>query len=166
MSPPQWLIEYWKNNTSWIKRYQRESWSVNAQLCNIDYDKNSTLWNVKNIKLLEQYIKKNSTKLTKELILYRGTENISPLMSNFDYKMNNCQYISTSKSRAIAKEFTRKNGFLHILYCQKGILIYDMKNDYENDGVKREKEVLILPNHQLILLEFKKNIVKWKISIK
>lgn len=163
MTPPQWLIEYWKNNKSWIKRYQRESWSINAELCGIPYDKDSTLWTKTNIRKFNKFMNENSIKLKKELILYRGTENVSPLMTELCYQMKNCQYLSTTKSRSIAKEFMGKKGYLHILYCKKGTKIYDMKDDYDSP-VKREKEVLILPNHQLTLLEFKNNIVKWEIK--
>ena len=102
---------------------------------------------------------KNHIKLQKDIILFRGTTDVNPLMNGFCYKLKNCQYISTNLSKKIAKEFTGKNGYLHILYCKKGIKIYD--NDVT---IKREKEILILPNHQLTLLEFKNNVVKWKVE--
>ncbi len=166
MAPPKWLVEYWENNKSWSKRFQRESWSINAELCGIDYDKTATLWNNETIKEFNDFMNKNSTIVNKKITLYRGTENMSPTMQQLCYPMKNCQYLSTSKSKAIAKEFMgRKNkGYLHIFYCQKGVRIYDMKDDYGSDKVKREKEVLILPNQKLTIFELKKNIVKWNVE--
>lgn len=36
-------------------------------------------------------------------------------------EMTNCHFMSTSKSLAIAKEFARKNCYIHKFICKKGL---------------------------------------------
>ena len=97
------------------------------------------------------------------LTLYRGTTTFSPTFHPLCETMVNCQYMSTTKDKAIAKEFGRK-GFLHVFKLEKGVPIFDMKDMYGSDPVKREKEVLIYPGAQLKLEGIEGNVFTWTVS--
>jgi hypothetical protein len=60
--------------------------------------------------------------------------------------------MSMSKDKGIAREFTgalRKRGgvgYVHVLHLRPGVCVYDMKREYGDNAVSREKEVVLLPN--------------------
>jgi len=165
MSPPKHLIEYWKNNPSWPKRYIQTSAELNWTLCGISYTKEDSLWTPEAISEFNTFMKKHSKPLPKMTILYRGTSVPSPTMSPLEDVIVNCQYMSTTKSKAIAEEFNwKKKGYVHILHCQRGVRVYDFENDYGDDPVKREQEVLILPGHVLTMVGMKDHTIVWKVS--
>jgi len=78
--------------------------------------------------------------------------------------MTSCQFMSTSKSLAIAKEFAGKEGFIHVLHCAKGVEVYDFKNVYGDMPVKREKEVLVYPGCTLNFISKKGNVLHWNVT--
>ena len=77
--------------------------------------------------------------------------------------MTNCQYLSTTKSKAIANEFGRK-GYLHVFKLEKGVPIYDMEDIYGPDDPKREKEVLIYPGAKLTLQSVNGRVFTWSVT--
>lgn len=164
MAPPKWLVDYWKEETNWIKRFIRGSFELNIRLCSSEkLDDKDTMWKPPAIREFLKYANKVVEK-SKEITLYRGTTVPSPTMSHFDFELKNCQFMSTTKSLAIAKEFAYKGGYIHVLHLKKGVSIYDIKDLYSNDGVKREKEVIIYPGCTLKLLAFSKNTFHWEVS--
>jgi hypothetical protein len=164
MAPPKWLVEYWKQEPNWIKRFQRGT-ELNAFLCGTPlYRRSDTLWTPAAIKQFKTYMNRVKQLAPEGLTLYRGTSMPSPTYHPLCAEMSNCQFLSTSKSKSIAAEFGRK-GFLHIFKLEKGVAIYDMKDIYGTDPVKREKEVLLYPGATMSLVSLKGNTFTWKVSV-
>jgi hypothetical protein len=165
MAPPLWLKIYWDSEPSWIKRYIQSS-EINAIMCkNNIFKREHTMWTNENIKKFNNFMNKNYTEISKPIKLYRGSWYISPTFSPFLENIKNCQYISTSKSKAIASEFTGQRGYLHIFHLEPGVKIYDLQHDYGDNLIKREKEVLIYPKMKLTLISYKNNILNWKVNV-
>ena len=162
---PTWLIDLWKQETNWVRRYLHGSYELNMIMCGNTVEK-GTIWTKKAITDFERHMKKVKQTSSKDIILYRGTTVISPTMANACIEMTTCQYMSTSKSLAIAKEFATKKGFIHKLICKKGLEIYDLEEIYGDDRVKREKEVLVYPGCNMKLIEKKGNILTWEVTSK
>ena len=155
MSPPK--------HSSWAKRYIQTSAELNRILCGVPHKDSS--WTSQDVSEFNSYMKKHSKALSKSITLYRGTSVPSPIMSPLEDMLVNCQYMSTTKSRDIAEEFNwRKKGYIHILHCQRGVRVYDFENDYGDDPVKREQEVLILPGHVLTIINKDAHTITWKVS--
>ncbi len=164
MAPPNWLVDYWKENPNWIKRFQRGT-ELNAFLCNVPlYRKSDTLWSPTAIRQFKAYMNRVKQAAPDGFTLYRGTTVPSPTYQPLCVEMINCQFLSTTKSRAIATEFGRK-GYLHILKLEGGVPIYDMKEIYRTDPVKREKEVLIYPGASMTLVGLKGSVFTWKVTL-
>jgi hypothetical protein len=172
MPPPQYEIDNWKKHKNWAHRFMLSSFALNSLMCGTDFDKSNTSWNEENMRKFNNYMKRNAQTLTRKKLLYRGTTVKSPTMNPFSNEMINCQYMSCSKSKEIGIEFiSRKkgldgNGYLHVFQCCKGVKIYDMKDKYKTFifPLKREKEVIILPNHHMKLIKEEKNILYWIIT--
>lgn len=166
MPPPEWLKEYWKQEKNWLKRYMNGSWELNMILSGhkSEVDLTTTLWKPKAIRDFLEYMDKNKQLLKKEIKLYRGTEFISPTMDPACYQIKSKQFLSTTKSLNIAKEFAGKNGYVHTLICSKGVPTYDYKDIYEDDNIKREKEVLIYPGVVLTLIKKLNNNLVWNVT--
>ena len=161
----EWLENYWKEEPNWVKRYIRGSWALNMIMCGLEKGIDKDMWSSKHIKQFIKYMKKVQGKLDKDTILYRGTTSISPTMSPACIEMTNCHFMSTSKSRAIATEFSgRKGGYLHTFMCKKGVPVYDLNDIYGDNIVKREKEVLIYPGCKLTLISKKGNNLVWQVE--
>ena len=47
--PPQWQIDYWKNEQHWVKRFVRGSWDLNMILCGLSDQVKDTIWTKKYI---------------------------------------------------------------------------------------------------------------------
>ena len=179
MPPPSHSIEYWKKNTSWIRRFIHSSWSLNMIMCgkSKDVDIASSIWAykgpkqlAKNISNFKRFMVKHKTTLSKPQVIYRGTTYESPTMDPLSLDMTLCSFISCSKSKKIAHEFTgsrdghlHKDGYLHVLACQVGVRITDFEPHYEGDPVKLEKEVLLHPKSILKLMKRVDNIIHWKV---
>jgi hypothetical protein len=161
MTPP--LPEYWKTEKNWVKRFVRGSFELNGKLCGI-YVTPDTEWTAPRIRAFLRYMESIKQPLQKETTLYRGSWVISPTMHPACLEMDNCQFMSTSKSRAIATEFAGKKGYLHILECSKGVITYDLEEIYGEDRVKREKEVLLYPGCHLTFMSKRGNILRWRVS--
>jgi hypothetical protein len=165
MPPPAWLKTFWMKNPNWIKRYQQTSTELNMILCDIPVNKKESIWTEKDIISFKRYMTKKGKTISSPLILYRGTIHVSPIMKPLSNELISCQFLSTSKSRKIAEEFQWKSsGYLHILKCEKGVKMYDMKDDYGNDNLKREKEVILLPEQTLILEKYKDHVFTWRVK--
>jgi hypothetical protein len=162
--PPVWLKKFWEENPNWIKRYQQTSLELNLMLCKLPVS-NESIWTEKDVTLFKRYMSKKGQVLTSPITLYRGTIHESPIMKPLSNELISCQFLSTSKSRKIAEEFKWKStGYLHILKCEKGVKIYDMKDDYGDDPVKREKEVLLFPGQSLLLEKYKDHVFTWRVK--
>lgn len=88
---------------------------------------------------------------------------MSPLAS----QITSCQFISTSQSRAIAKEFSwpRGSGYLHILKCEPGVRFYDVALDPSPDNpAVREKELLLYPGTRLTLISRRGATFTWAVK--
>jgi hypothetical protein len=165
MSPHLSIVEYWKSEPNWIKRYIRGSYELNLTLCGLKkIIQGNTLWTKSAIQDFLNYMKDNRQVISEPIQLYRGTNVVSPVMTAACLEITNCQFMSTSKSKAIATEFAGKKGFIHILHCSKGVVVYDFNNIYGDDPVKREKEVLIYPGCKLSLLSKKDNVLHWSVT--
>jgi hypothetical protein len=166
-----WLEKYWEEEPSWIKRYMRGS-EINdllAQKAGLGgaIDVKQTMWKPKAIKEFIKFMNENKQVLDKQTTFYRGTTMISPLFNPACFEMTNHTFVSTSKSIDIAKEFmgrNKKNGFLHVLVCEKGVPLYDMKDDYGENLVSREKEVLIYPGVKFTLIKKEGNKMHWSVT--
>lgn len=165
MSPPKKITDYWKTESNWVKRYVRSSYELNLNLCGFTQYKD-TLWTKSAIKEFLLYMPTIKQKFKKEQKLYRGSYVISPTMHPACLEMDNCQFMSTSKSLNIATEFAGKKGFVHIFACKKGVDFYDLKELYGDDPVKREKEVLLYPGCHLTLDKKIGNKLYWSVSKK
>lgn len=55
------------------------------------------------------------------------------------FNMENCQFMSCSKSLSIAKEFSGKKGFIHVFRCDKGVGIYDLEDIYGDKRARNAK---------------------------
>ena len=163
MAPPKWLVEFWKEEPDWIKRFQRGT-ELNAFLCKVPvYDKSHTLWTPQAIRSFKAHMTKMRQLAPEDMTLYRGTSKPSPTYQPLCETMTNCQFLSTSKKKSIAKEFGRK-GFLHVFKLKKGVAIYDMKDTYGDDALKREQEVLIYPGAIFKLESLEGNELTWTVS--
>jgi hypothetical protein len=163
MHPPKWLLEFWAENPSWIRRYQQSSADVNRLLCGISV--RDTPWNKANVKKFLAWSKSVVSVLKKPVTLYRGTSVESPTMAPLGPEITSCQFISTSTSRAIAKEFSwpRGSGFLHILKCEPGVRFYNVSLDPSPDNpAVREKEILLYPGTRLRLLGRRGATLTWQ----
>lgn len=165
MAPPKWLVDYWKEEPNWVKRFTRGT-EINHFLCGLtDMNPADTLWTPKAIREFQSYMDSVASVTEKHMILYRGSTVDSPTMHPLMPEMMNCQYMSTSKSKAIAKEFATKQGYLHILHVHKGVRFYDLKEIYGNNVSKREKEVLVYPGSRLVLREAKEKALTWDVYV-
>lgn len=164
MAPPKWLVHYWKEEPNWIKRFVRGT-EINHFLCGLtDMNPANTLWTPKAIREFQAYMDSVVTMADKDMILYRGSTVESPTMHPLMPEMVNCQYMSTTKSRAIAKEFAgKKDGYLHVLHVKKGVRLYDLDAIYGENVAKREKEVLIYPGARLVLQGAKGHVLTWDV---
>ncbi len=160
---PTWLIDYWKQEPNWVRRYVRGSFELNMIMCGLKVDKGH-IWTKKAISEFQKHMAKVKQVLAKDTILYRGTSEISPTMEKACVEMSNCHFMSTSKSQAIAKEFARKGGYVHKFICRKGLAIYDLEDLYEGNVAKREKEVLIYPGCTMKLISMKGHILEWELT--
>ena len=164
MSPPKQIVEFWKEESDWIKRFQRST-EINGFLCKVPiFSQAHTLWTPAAIKQFNTYMKGVKQLSPGAMTLYRGTTTFSPTYHPLCETMVNCQYMSTTKSKAIAKEFGRK-GYIHVLNLDKGVAIFDMKESYGNDPVKREQEVLLYPGAHMKLEHIEGNIFTWHVSM-
>ena len=100
--------------------------------------------------------------------LYRGTtqDYPSPTMNDFSHNMKACSFVSTTKSRSIAKEFAfpRETGYLHVLDVRPGVHYYDFMNNYGNDKVSREREILLYPGSMFELKRMRGKVLYWKVT--
>lgn len=162
MAPPKWLVEYWKQEPNWLKRYMRGS-DLNSIMCGINMK--DSMWTKKTISEFNNYMNLIKQPLKKDTILYRGTYVVSPTMSPACLSMINCQYMSSSKSLSIAKEFAgKRGGFIHTFLCKKNVITFDLQHIYEKEDPVREKEVLIYPGQQLTLISKKGNMLTWEVT--
>ena len=163
MPPPKWLIDYWKTEPNWVKRFVRGSFELNMILCG-EKPYKDTIWKKTAIHEFLAYMSTIKQQFKKKTKLYRGSHVISPTMHPVCLEMENCQFMSTSKSLSIANEFAGKKGFVHIFTCDKGVDFYDIKELYGDDKVKREKEVLLYPGCHLKLEKKSGNKLYWAVS--
>ena len=166
MAPPAWLVQRWKEQPNWVKRFVQGSYELNAILCGVPIDKSATIWKPAAVREFLAHMKKVQQIATKPMILYRGTQVQSPTMSPAALTISSCQFMSTSKSQAIAKEFAGRNGYIQEFHVGKGVAYYDLEELYGDDPVKREKEVLLYPGCTLELVSFNKNKLVWNITPK
>ena len=163
MPPPKWLIDYWKSESNWVKRFVRGSFELNMILCGSKPHKD-TIWKKSAVDEFLEYMPTIKQQFKKKTKLYRGSTVISPTMDEACLEMDNCQFMSTSKSLSIANEFAGKKGYVHIFTCEKGVDFYDLEELYGDDGVKREKEVLLYPGCHLKLDKKNDNKLYWSVS--
>jgi hypothetical protein len=165
MPPPAWLIERWKEHKNWVRRFVEGSFELNSILCGVPIDKSATMWKPAAVRDFLKYMESVKRVFTKPITLYRGTAGgESPTMSPISFDIRNCQFISTSKSQEIAKEFAGKKGYVHEFHISKGVEYYDLEEIYANDPIKREKEVILYPNCRLQLISYSKQKLVWKVS--
>lgn len=163
MAPPSWLVERWKEQKNWVWRFVQGSFELNSILCGLPIDKSATMWKPSAIREFLQYMDSIKHKAIRPMKLYRGTHSTSPTMKPVSFEMQSCQFMSTTKSPQIAKEFAGPKGFVHELHISKGVDYYDLEELYGNEPVKREKEVLLYPNCKLQLVSYSKQKLVWKV---
>jgi hypothetical protein len=161
--PPKWLVEYWKDEPNWVKRFMNGSFELNASLCGLTVTKD-TIWTKSAIRQFLKYMNTIRQTTKKQTILYRGSHVLSPTMNPACFDMKNCQFMSSTRSLSIAKEFAGEKGFVHIFKCGKGVGIYDLEDIYMNDPVKREKEVIIYPGCHLRFSKMIGNKLYWDLT--
>lgn len=151
----------------------------------IKWDKNRVhVWDKKKIKQFSKEMNKVGTFMDEEMILYRGTKShATPIMKEFAPELENCHYLSTSRSESIANTFIRPTstrvGYLHVLRCQPGVRFLDMEPYYKissQPGLSKEEEVILYPGCKFLLMgmepmEFFDNnknylVKKWKVEWK
>lgn len=161
--PPKHVVEYWESEPNWIRRFMRGS-EINAFLCDVDvYNQAYTLWTPSARRKFVQYMEEVAQTLPKKTVLYRGTSTFSPTYQPLCETMVNCQFLSTSKSKSIAREFIRRKGYLHVLEVHRGVQVYDLQSIYNENDPSREKEVLIYPGARLELLDISGKTLRWKV---
>lgn len=161
-----------------LEKYVQGSWDLNMILCGkrdgVDLQYSAWARNQEDdIQAFHEMMKRISTPVKETCItLYRGTANPSPTIEPLAYEMRNCQYLSTTWSRKIAKEFNFKSkGMLHVLHVQKGVRIFDTTNKtiYDTDLLSmanpREKEVILLPGCHLKMISLIGQVITWKVTI-
>ena len=165
MAPPAWLVEFWKREPSWIRRYMQGSFELNAIMCGVSgIKKSDTIWKPAAVREFIAYMDTVAERVKEPTIIYRGTTVESPTMHSFANILPTCQFMSCTKSRAIAKEFAgKRDGYLHILHLRKGVRIKDFSEFYNSDLVRREKEVLLYPGQKLVLIKRVGNTLTWEV---
>lgn len=164
MAPPKWLVKYWDEEPDWVKRYIQGSFELNGILCGIYVLKDETMWTPDTIRQFVKHMNSIGHKSIREGTLYRGSGHESPTMQDVSDKIYNCQFMSTTKSRKIAREFAGKDGYIHVFHIMKGVTLYDLEATYGDDGIKREQEVIIYPGAVLTLIKRSKNTLYWNVS--
>jgi hypothetical protein len=123
-----------------VCKYIETSWEANMIMSGLEnkVDKRYSTWSKSHVSSLKRAIKKMQKTIDKPLILYRGAQ-VSPILeevsddeaiSRFLNKdpIVNPSPISTSTSRAIAKEFIHRGGYIHVLHLDIGVQVLDFKN--------------------------------------
>jgi len=175
--PSQRIINLWKKEKSWIVRYINSSWDVNMILCGKgdDVSKKDSIWMYKGPTDTKKKIAafRRSMNRRKQVVktpkkLYRGTaeDSPSPTMNDYSPDLKACSFVSTTESRSIAKEFAwpRDKGYLHVLDVRPGVHYYDFVNNYGNDKVSREEEVLLYPGSQFEITRKRGKVLYWKVT--
>jgi len=161
--PPTWLVEYWKDEPNWVKRFMHGSFELNASLCGASVVKD-TIWTKLAIRQFLKHMNNIQQPTKKQITLYRGSHVLSPTMAAPCFDMNNCQFMSATKALSIAKEFAGKDGFVHVFKCYKGVAVYDLEEIYKGEPVAREKEVIIYPGCHLHFTKKVGNKVYWDLT--
>ena len=176
-TPPQHMVEMFDKAKNYINRFMIESYTINMYMCglseDISHDESIWLHRPKNIKKhiagLKRDMRKHSTILQKQITLYRGTTDTSPTMKPFDVDMKTCSFLSCTKSKKIAHEFTMRKGFVHIFKCHPGVVVTDFKDHYASAqglAITREQEVVLHPNMCLHLNRRKDHCIYWDVKVK
>lgn len=163
------LQQIWKGS-SWLKRYMHSSFELNMRLAGLAarLDKSAKTWTPTRIKSCMAWMRSHSTKLDHDAVYYRGTSKASVMIeadpeSLVTPKRNRC-ILSLTSSKAIAKEFAwpKGKGYMHTLKLAKGCRVVGMQ--YEDVAkVAREKEMLLLPGHQLDLVSRNGRSMTWEV---
>lgn len=155
---PTQLDEHW-NSATWPQRYMLASYYVNAILRNKNPSDGRTHWTQRDVTLFMRWIQRHATTISEPIILYRGgTSNMNSMLT----------LTSATKSLNIAKEFSRNNGYIHVLHLQPNCRIFDMQPYYTNwfHGLGREREVLLLPGHTFEKLKSRGRRIHWNVIAK
>jgi hypothetical protein len=151
----------------WPHRYMTMSFEVNAFLSKQPFKKSGKHWTKKDILEFMEWANKQATTLQRARMLYRGT----PKDVTLPYYASNptLSFVSTTKSADIAQEFAspKGKGWVHVLHLSKGCRVIDLQPYYATfriPGLKREKEVLLLPGHTFTLLSEDKHTKHWQVE--
>lgn len=163
---PTDLDVFW-DQMNWVHRYMSMSRDVNAYLNKEPYDKSGKHWTKKDIKEFCEWMLANGTVLARGRTLYRGT---SQDVNEPYFKYNpNRSFVSMTKSEAIAHEFAspKGKGNVHVLHLTKGCTVFDFQPYYASfriPALKREKEVLLYPGHNMTLMSEKGRVKHWRVE--
>jgi hypothetical protein len=166
-------------------KYIESSWEPNMIMSGLgaEIDEKYATWTPQQVKALRRYIEMHEKSFQEKRTLFRGTRSASPILEPLQdvarqlerfadrTPLVNASPMSTSTSRAIAKEFAGTSGFIHVLHVAKGVTFVDFEDvscsqAHVMKGKAREKEVLIVPGHTLVPLRRYKNALHWLVAVR
>ena len=154
---------------SWLERYMYGSFELNMRLSGLasKLDKSEKMWTPGRIKQCMQWMRAHARSTEDRWVLYRGTSHASVMMARDPNSLitpqsNRC-ILSMTSQKSIAREFAwpKGRGFVHRLVLMPGCRVVDMH--YSGTNASREKEVLLLPGHTLVLLKHAARSSEWEI---
>lgn len=166
---PNQLQQIWKGG-SWLKRYMHSSFELNMRLAGLSVllDKSMKMWTPSRIRACMAWMRSHSRVVDKDVVCYRGTSKASVMIEadpdNLTSPKRNKCILSLTGSRGIAKEFAwpKGKGYVHTLRLTKGCRVVDMEYE-KTQKVCREKELLLLPGHQLHLVSQRGKSLIWDV---
>ena len=154
---------------SWLQRYMYGSFELNMRLIGLasKLDRSQVMWTPGKVKQCMQWMKTHARITEGRSVLYRETSHACVMMerdpdSLTTPKRNRC-ILSMTSQKNIAREFAwpKGRGFMHRLVLKPGCRVVDMQ--YAGRKGSREKEVLLLPGHTLVLLKHAARSNEWEV---
>lgn len=170
-----------------LRKYISTSWEVNMILSGYfeKIDKKYISWTNTEVKDFKKWFTSESLILGEGINVFRGVfSSFSPFfdelgkeefLQKFTSKelFKNKSFVSSSRDRKIAKEFSSERGSIHTFYLSKGCKIIDvsslLSSSEDEDiprgkAIKREKEVIIGLNHTFTPVKKYKNSFHWIVT--
>lgn len=136
-----------------VQQYRREQ-----ALAGESFTQDGQHWTSRDVAAFVRWMDRHCVVLDRTTILYRGTPNEVPYFSNAP----SLTFTSTSRVRAIAAEFTRKKGFVHVLRCFPGCRVFDME---ASSPASREREVVLLPGTTFVRRRRRGQTIYWDVRV-
>ena len=154
---PNQLDANWPTST-WPQRFGFSSTDVNRRLLGERFTQDGQHWTSRDVAAFVRWMDRHCVVLDRTTIMYRGTPNEVPYFSNAP----SLTFSSTSRVRAIAAEFARKKGFVHVLRCFPGCRVFDME---AASPAPREREVLLLPGSTFVRRRRRGQTIHWDVRV-